>query len=123
MPKLSMKKRSPSLKDLRKRLAKLTKKTNKVVKLSKAEMINNWKTSVLKPYLKEGIYNSFGMYIIQNQEKLEACKVKKDKILKITKKSIKYNKYDNLVPHIDAFTRDFKKICGERAILCLAGRC
>ena len=123
MSKLSFMNCYPSLKDLRKRLAKLSKKTNNPVKLSKAEMINNWKTGILKPYLEQGIYNSFGMYIVENQEKLEACKVSKDKILKITKTSIKYNKYDNLVPHIDAFTRDFKKICGERAILCLAGRC
>lgn len=123
MPKRSMKKHSPSLNDLRKRLAKLSKKTNKVVRLSKAEMINKWKTDVLKPYLKDVIYNSFGMYIIQNQDKLEACKVKKDKILEMTKKTIKYNKHDDLVPHIDAFTKEFKKVCGEHAILCLAARC
>tara|TARA_B100001057_G_C22699707_1_gene891174 strand:+ start:716 stop:1087 length:372 start_codon:yes stop_codon:yes gene_type:complete len=123
MPKLTLKKRSPSLNDLKKRLAKLSKKTNKVVRLSKAEMINNWKTGVLKPYLEAGKYNSFSLYIIQNQDKLEACKVKKDKILEISKKSLKYNKYDNLVPHINSFTKEFKKVCGERAILCLAGRC
>ena len=123
MPKLSLKKSSPSLNNLKKRLVKLSKKTNKVVRLSKAEMINKWKTGVLKPYLEEGKYNSFGMYIIQNQDKLEACKVKKDKILEISKKSLKYNKYENLVPHINSFTKEFKKVCGERAILCLAGRC
>ena len=126
MPK-SSKKRSPTLNELRKRFEKIMttkshKRTKKVSKALKEEMINKWKTNVLVPYLKKSKYNSFSIYVIQNQDKLEACKVSKAKILKITKNSLKYNKHDNLVPHIDAFTKDFKKICGESALLCLSGK-
>ena len=126
MPK-SSKKRSPTLNELRKRFEKIMttkshKRTKKVSKALKEEMINKWKTNVLTSYLRRGKYNSFSTYIIYNQDKLKACNVKEKKILKITKKSLKYNKHMNLLPHIDAFTKDLKKVCGKNALLCLAGK-
>lgn len=130
MPKFS-KKRSPTLNELRKRFEKIMttnshkrpKKTSKKIpKVSKEAKINKWKTNVLASYLRRGKYNSFSTYIIYNQDKLKACNVKEKKILKITKKSLKYNKHMDLVPHIDAFTEDLKKVCGEKALVCLAGK-
>ena len=112
MPKLSLK-RPPSLNDLIERFVKLT----------KVDMINKWKSDVLKPYLEAGKYNSFSLYIMENQEKLEACRVSKEKILEIAKKSLKYNKHSNLLSHINTFTEEFGEVCGERAILCLVGCC
>ena len=130
MPK-SSKKRSPTLNELRKRFEKIMtsnshkrpkKASKKVSKAFKEEMINKWKTKVLTPYLRRGKYNSFSTYVVQNQDKLKACNVKEKKILKITKKSLKYNKHMDLLPHIDAFTKDLKKVCGKNALLCLAGK-
>ena len=127
MPKTSLN-RSPSLNDLKKRLERLiqdkhSKKVTKVMKLTKVDMINIWKKNVLRTYLKKNKYNSFSRYIMENQEKLEACIVSKTNILEIAKKSLKYNKHSNLLPYINAFTEEFTELCGERAILCLVGCC